>query len=396
MNILIFIKKILKLKIVFKLPLKKSLLIFDDTSVEDLKFVIDEFDYFILSVREDKIKYIIFHPRIIYNFILNVKHGLVKAYLISVIEVISPKIILTNIDNSWQFSEIAKILHDKFKFFAIQNGSRYDFKRYEHQFKQGIYKKNINKIFFIPNLLCFGDFEIDDYKKFQIQVKNFYPVGSLRLANFIHLNKIDITKKKDYQYDICLISDSMVLHFDKRFGTQNDIERFGKYLRFTIKYVRENNKKFICAFAKINSSKKILEGELLFYKTFLEQDDYNFLIENSSLNFNKDRYLTYDLILKSNLSISAFSTLIREHMSIGRKAISINFMKNDLFNFPINGDCKLGECEYDNFKYHIDKVLALNEVDYLNSFDKPASYIMQYDKRESTIEKIKKILRSNI
>ena len=70
MNILIFIKKILKLKIVFKLPLKKSLLIFDDTSVEDLKFVIDEFDYFILSVREDKIKYIIFHPRIIYNFIL--------------------------------------------------------------------------------------------------------------------------------------------------------------------------------------------------------------------------------------------------------------------------------------------------------------------------------------
>lgn len=395
MNILSFIKKILKLKIVFKLPLKKSLLIFDDTSVEDLKFVIDEFDYFILSVREDKIKYIIFHPRIIYNFILNVKHGLVKAYLISVIEVISPKIILTNIDNSWQFSEIAKILHDKFKFFAIQNGSRYDFKRYEHQFRQGIYKKNINKIFFIPNLLCFGDYEIDDYKKFGIQVNNFYPVGSLKLANFIHQNKIDINKKKDYQYDICLISDSMVLHFDKKFGTQNDIERFGKYLRFTIKYVRENNKKFICAFAKINSSKKILEGELLFYKTFLEQDDYNFLIENSSLNFNKDRYLTYDLILKSNLSISAFSTLIREHMSIGRKAISINFMKNDLFNFPINGDCKLGECEYDNFKYHIDKVLALKEVDYLNSFDMPASYLMQYNKYPTFI-KIKEVLKKHL
>ena len=396
MNILSFIKKILKLKIVFKLPLKKSLLIFDDTSVEDLKFVIDEFDYFILSVREDKIKYIIFHPRIIYNFILNVKHGLVKAYLISVIEVISPKIILTNIDNSWQFSEIAKILHDKFKFFAIQNGSRYDFKRYEHQFRQGIYKKNINKIFFIPNLLCFGDYEIDDYKKFGIQVNNFYPVGSLKLANFIHQNKIDINKKKDYQYDICLISDSMVLHFDKKFGTQNDIERFGKYLRFTIKYVRENNKKFICAFAKINSSKKILEGELLFYKTFLEQDDYSFLIENSSLNFNKDRYLTYDLILKSNLSISAFSTLIREHMSIGRKAISINFMKNDLFNFPINGDCKLGECEYDNFKYHIDKVLASKEVDYLNSFDKTVSYLMQYNKYHSTFIKIKEVLKKHL
>ena len=394
----LIIKKILrlfKLKFTFSLPERKDLLIFDDEALHDLKYVVEEFNYTVLITRFENFNELNLNPKILFKTLFNFRGKIVNAYLISLIKEISPKIILTNIDNSWKFSEIARVLKDKYKFFAIQNGIRYDFKRWERQFRQGIDKKNMNKIFFIPNLLCFGDYEIDEYKKFGIQVNNFYPVGSLRLANFIHLNKTDITKT-NYQYDICLISDSMVLHFDKRFGTKNDIERFGKYLRFIIKYVRENNKKFICAFAKIHSTKKILEGELLFYKTFLEQDDYNFLIENSSLNFNKDRYLTYDLMLKSNLSISAFSTLIREHMSIGRKAISINFMKNDLFVFPINGDCKLEECDYDNFKYHIDKVLASNEVDYLNSFDKPVSYLMKYDKYHSTFIKIKELLKKHI
>ena len=51
MKIFNILKKIFKLEFIFKLPPKKSLLIFDDTSIEDLKYVIDEFDYFILSVR---------------------------------------------------------------------------------------------------------------------------------------------------------------------------------------------------------------------------------------------------------------------------------------------------------------------------------------------------------
>lgn len=394
----LIIKKILRLfnlKFIFSLPEKKDLLIFDDEALIDLRYFVEEFNYTVLRTRVENFNELNLNPKILFKTLFNFRGNIVNAYLISLIKEISPKIVLTNIDNSWKFSEIARVLKDKYKFFAIQNGSRYDFKIYEHQFKLGFHKKNMNRIFFIPNLLCFGDYEIDDYKKFEIQINNFYPVGSLRLANFIHLNKTDITKT-NYLYDICLISDSMVLDFDKKFGTQNDIERFGKYLRFTIKYARENNKKFICAFAKINSSKKIFEGELLFYKTFLEQDDYNFLIENSSLNFNKDRYLTYDLMLKSNLSISAFSTLIREHMSIGRKAISVNFMENDLFKFPIEGDCKLGECEYKKFKQHIDKVLNLNEVDYLSGFNKPVGYLMKYDNHQSTFIKIKEVLKKHI
>ncbi len=392
MKIYSLIKKILSLKFSFNLPSKKSLLVFDDEAIQDLRYILDDYNYFILSVRINKIKTVYVNIKILIGIIKNIKHGFFKSYLISIIEQISPKVIITNIDNSWQFSEIAKILSLKYNFFAIQNGSRHDFKRYEHQYKMGIYKKNMNKIFFIPNLFCFGDFEVDDYKKFNIPVKNFYPVGSLKLANYLKLKNINLEKNVKYKYDICLVSDSMVLHFDKRFGTNNDIDKMGKFFQYTIKYVRENNKNFICAFAKINSSKKILENELLFFKTYLKKDDYEFLLKNSTLNFTKHNYLTYDAMLSSNLSLTAFSTLLREHMSIGRKALSVNFMKNDLFKFPINGDCKLDDCNYDEFKKHIDKILNLNEFDYLQSFEKPVGYLMKYDSSQSTIEKIKKII----
>ena len=47
-------------------------------------------------------------------------------------------------------------------------------------------------------------------------------------------------------------------------------------------------------------------------------------------------------MLKSDLSVSAFSTLLRENLSLGRKTLSINFINSDdVFEFPINGICKI-------------------------------------------------------
>lgn len=396
MKIFNILKKIFKLEFIFKLPPKKSLLIFDDTSIEDLKYVIDEFDYFILSVREDKIKYIILHPRIIYNFFLNAKYGLVKAYLISVIEVISPKIILTNIDNSWQFSEIARILNDKFKFFAIQNGSRYDFKVNDHMYKTKIIQQNRNLIFFIPHLFCFGDYEADLYKKFNIPNKKFYPVGSLKYSNYLLHNNINLRKKPVYEYDICLVSDSMILKFDEKFGTTNEIDRYGKYLQYLIKYVRDKNKSFVCAFAKTNSTSENLNNELLFFKNFLNSNDYEFLINNSTLKMKKNRYLSYEIMLKSNLSVSSFSTMISEHLAVRRKIMPINFMQNKFFKFPINGKFVIENCTYEYLEKKISEALKLDEVDFINSFDKSTKYLMRYDTNYSTIFKIKEILKSNL
>ena len=117
--------------------------------------------------------------------ILNFNGNLWTSYLIAIIKIVSPKVIITFTDNNIKFFEIAKILQDKIDFFAIQNGARYDLNRNIHSFNVGLSNNNINQKYFIPNFFCFGDYEVQDYTEKNITIGKFYPVGSLRLANYL-------------------------------------------------------------------------------------------------------------------------------------------------------------------------------------------------------------------
>ena len=48
------------------------------------------------------------------------------AYLASLLEIIRPVVILTSIDNSLKFFDLARILEKKMNFLAIKNSARYD------------------------------------------------------------------------------------------------------------------------------------------------------------------------------------------------------------------------------------------------------------------------------
>jgi surface carbohydrate biosynthesis protein len=112
------------------------------------------------------------------------------AYLVSLLEIIKPKIVITNIHNSLKFFDVAKILEDKMIFIAIQNGAQYEIKKYKHLYK--IKKTNdsdLSKNIFIPHFFCYGQFEVDQHTQENIQVKNFYKVGSLNMANFFLSHK---------------------------------------------------------------------------------------------------------------------------------------------------------------------------------------------------------------
>ena len=60
-----FIKIIHKLNFVFKLPDQKKILIFDDVSFTDLKFVLKDFDFYLLKIRYESVEELIINPKII-------------------------------------------------------------------------------------------------------------------------------------------------------------------------------------------------------------------------------------------------------------------------------------------------------------------------------------------
>ena len=103
--------------------------------------------------------------------------GLFNSYLLGLIDEINPKVIFTFMDNGHRFSKFSELRKKNFKFVALQNGARY-----EHKIINLLKKKrkiNFSR-FSIPYYLCFGQHEIDDFKKTNQNIGKFKIVGSLK------------------------------------------------------------------------------------------------------------------------------------------------------------------------------------------------------------------------
>ena len=110
------IKKLLSLSFYFKNPKSHQLVVFDDESLSDLNHIISDFNYFVLKTRIANVTELYISPLIILRLIKNYRGDLWTSYLITIIEIISPKVVLTVIDNSIKFHEVAKFLKKKFIF----------------------------------------------------------------------------------------------------------------------------------------------------------------------------------------------------------------------------------------------------------------------------------------
>ena len=165
------IKILFRAKIIFVKPNQYPIIIYDDVN-DMFSNVLKKGQFIPLQVREYTINTIYLNYKIIQNsikiYIENLrlhKINFYTSYLISVILEINPKIVLTAIDNSIKFSEIAKILHKKICFIAVQNAARYDYDKFALLFKKKIIQKNLNEKYFIPHYYCFGEFEKKNCKK---------------------------------------------------------------------------------------------------------------------------------------------------------------------------------------------------------------------------------------
>ena len=128
--------------------------------------------------------------------------------MMALIKSISPKLIITLEDNSLEFSKLAKILNNEYIFIAVQNSARY-FGQYRKLFEKNILKKNPNNSLYLPNYFCFGDHEVNETKKENIKVKNYFPVGLLRLSNYLQFKLEQNIDEINIKYDFALICEML-------------------------------------------------------------------------------------------------------------------------------------------------------------------------------------------
>ena len=112
---------------IFKNPKSTKIVILDAQTTYFIKKIIPKNSYQILSTRIHQINNIYLTKEIFLFLLKNFfKRSLKKNYLLALTILISPKIIITHIDNSEDFYYLSKSLFKNFKFMAIQNANRGD------------------------------------------------------------------------------------------------------------------------------------------------------------------------------------------------------------------------------------------------------------------------------
>ena len=68
-----YLKILFFAKFSFSIPKNREIIVFDDTSIEQLKLIIKNFNYFILETRFERFKKYLYYKKIIFSTLKNIK-----------------------------------------------------------------------------------------------------------------------------------------------------------------------------------------------------------------------------------------------------------------------------------------------------------------------------------
>ncbi len=303
-KIILFFKKTIHTiyRINFRFDFKKNIdfLIWDlELSEHIIKLIDDKYSYQVLARRENvdvplSIGFIIYlFKNIIKGNILPIPY-LVACFL-------SPKIIITYIDNSINYKYI-KYLNRNIRLISIQNGIRYDFMMQDFiGFELDIY-------------LGFGRVEKEIMEKAGINVNKYYSVGALSLCNNNVYGSV-----VDNQADIVFISDIVSADFHSK-KTSNTYKVF-----YT---VYEEYTKIICNYLDLISKET---GLSIAVAMRTNQLDPAHIIETSLykpfrnlIRIPRLEESSYQHCINSKLVITIGSTLGYEMLGLFKKVLFCN------------------------------------------------------------------------
>ena len=322
-------KKLFKSQIYFKIPTKKTILIFDKNGSENFTKIIPKNSYYILCIRGERLNIFVF-----LKMILKFKFSH-RSYIEEYIKTIKPKIIITYIDNNISFY--------KFKFnktikIAIQNARRtflpddifYNLKK----------DKDLNcDYIFVHNYPI-----INFYKKF---IKSNYIVSGSFKSNEITIN--ENTKKFDLVY-VSTFRKLQNYYIYKKHDWFSWQEKEIKLLKFAEKYCKKNNKILTIIGAETETNE-----ELKFYKKNLEFR-FNFIKKYKNRN-------VYKIIDQSKVVFGIDSTLLSEciarNAKVGFFSLRGNFFpyNSRKFGWPYNYPLKGNFWDYRERYLHFERVI---------------------------------------
>jgi hypothetical protein len=336
-------------KFVLTLPKDADVVILDPLSSERLfKLVNSKHKVFVLKI-EDEV-YIKCLFKSLFGRAKSIYPGVKKIsvnYYLEIIKEISPKLILTNIDNEPIYWNLDVILSSKMKFITIQNGTHLLGKtntvptRYKSRF--------LAHPPFYSILACLSKFDYDFYIRFGGTVNNHFEIGSLLISSYLE-SYIPVKKK----YDICIIANS-------------SFEGIGEktMLDYVLKYV-DSNTVNACIALKGDEIPSYLEDRLLEFSQVHKPKRIELI--------KKVGFSSHKASDASKVTIGHGTTLLRQTFSRGNKIYPLNFIEDSLSPpFDVLG-YNLSP-KYDEFEFHLDSLLELESSVYLKENKNKMCYL---------------------
>ena len=307
-------------------------------------------------------------------------YSLKSAYLTALIHSLSPDLVLTVIDNSIYYFRAARMLHERSRFIAIQNGVRFDVWSRPKAWTDEI---------FIPEFACFGQNDKDIYTRLKAKVGKYHLIGSMNELFFkAHTNVYsELTKGSEPDYDLCIISEDFSVEDEDTPGIHNAV---GMIAAFAQRYAKENDLKVVIAFKQKEHVKNRLgmtESDV--YSEFVDFND----VESVFRDRDDAKWTSYETTCRSRVTLGIVSTLLLEAASRGSRVLICDF-----FGAPwtLGAEAPLAlsntELSYEKFSNALTQLMSESDEEYMAKRKQQIDYLMRDQGVRSPTEVLSKII----
>ena len=284
----------------------------------------------------------IYGPRVIKQ--VYARPGVIKlVYYMALINVIKPKIVITNIDNDLNFHYLSNFFN--IKFISIQNGCR------SSQTLIAIANTKAQKNNHI--YMCFGEYEKNMLVLNNSDMWNILPIGAIE--PFLFMKEL----AKDYieKYDICLVSE-----WDENQLYIPDFYLSMKQFHINLNKYRLNYKKNIIIAMRHKS-----DEEVKYYRGIFG--------DGISLVIRDDKSATtYRAIIESHIVVSVASTACLHALIMKKKILYFDY--SDLKYCVVdNNNIVVRNCAYVYLENKFEKVNRMSIDNYIDYADDLKYYI---------------------
>jgi surface carbohydrate biosynthesis protein len=280
--------------------------------------------------------------------------------------------VITWVDNDFTFQWLSK-KYKNAEFYAIQNGGR---------LKSCLTTKDSKEVprkISMPHFVCFGQNVVDNYRKFGHEIDDPICLGSLKAGYYQQVIKKNPAKKI---FDICIVPQGTIEVNEK---LQDDWMKNDQII-FDImaQYIKKNNTRVAIALRSSTT-----EEYEFFFKKF--GDTVTIVRQHEN-----DRYSTYRTMDNSEVIINNYSTAGFEAFGWGKKVLFCNFYGDAIYEIFSKNLFSVKNLDYTMFEKELNKLLAMDQDEYMMLTKIQRKYIMNYDPELPVHEYMKNIIRNLI